>query len=78
MFVKVDDIVVREKRKASYHPESSPRKITKDIYVKVDDIVVSREKRKASYHPESSPRKITKVEDMFDIDQVNNRKLNIV
>ena len=76
MFVKVDDIVVREKRIASYHPESSPRKINKDMFVKVDDIVV-REKRKASYHPESSPRKITKVEDMFDIDQVNNRKLNI-
>ena len=49
MFVKVDDIVVsQEKRKATYHPESSPRKINKDMFVKVDDIVV-REKRKASY-----------------------------
>ena len=57
MFVKVDDIVVsQEKRIASYYPESSPGKINKDMFVKVDDIVV-REKRIASYHPESSPRK---------------------
>ena len=50
-------------------------KLILNVIVKVDDIVV-REKRKASYHPESSPKKINKVEDMFDIDQVINRKLN--